>query len=201
MSNRGNEHYTKKAKKEWYLARSAYKLMELDEKYHLLEDVYTGIDIWCAPGSWLQYMSSTLAKTVSDIPTQIIWFDLKEVEIQLPGVSTYVQDISDMVWVQQVLDSHHIQQVDLIVSDMAPDTIGMADIDAIRCIWLIEKTLWIYDTFLKEWGKFAIKVFMWPGFDELVRDLKTQYWAANIATFKPKSCRPKSKETYIVKRG
>ena len=198
MSNRGNEHYTKKAKKEWYLARSAYKLMELDEKYHLLGDIHTAIDIWCAPGSWLQYMASSIPQQEW---VQIIWFDLKEVEIQLPWVTTYVQDISDVDGVGHILEQEQIQQVDLIVSDMAPDTIGMADIDAIRCIWLIEKTLWIYDTYLKDWGKFAIKVFMWPGFDELVSDLKTQYGASNIMTFKPKSCRPKSKETYIVKRG
>jgi len=198
MNNRGDEHYTKKAKKEWYLARSAYKLMELDEKYHLLEGVSTALDIGCAPGSWLQYMSTAVSQDAHD--TQIIWFDLKEVMIQLPWVTSYVQDISDKEWVQRILDQEGIQQIDLIVSDMAPDTIGMPDIDAIRCIWLIEKTLWIYDGYLKESGKFAIKIFMWPGYDEFIRELKAKYGASNIVTYKPKSCRPKSKEIYVVKR-
>jgi len=122
------------------------------------------------------------------------------VEIILPGVTTYVQDISDTDGVQNILDQEQIQQFDLIVSDMAPDTMGMSDIDGIRSIGLIEKTLWIYDTYLKEGGKFAIKVFMGPGFEELVRDLRAQYGHKNIVTFKPKSCRKKSKEIYIVKR-
>lgn len=197
MSNRWDEHYTKKAKKEWYLARSVYKLQEIDEKYHILEWASAIIDIWCAPGSRLQYLS----KNIATDQKSIIGFDLKEVTLTLPHVSTYVQDISNRIWVQNILDNEWVEQVDLIVSDMAPDTIGMSDIDAIRSIWLIEKTLWMYDTYLKEDGKFAIKVFMWPGYDELIRELKNQYWASNIVTFKPKSCRKKSKEIYVVKRG
>lgn len=199
MTNWWDEYYTLQAKKDGYLARSAYKLKELDDKYALLESASTILDIWCAPGSWLQYISKN-GEVHSD-NWKIIWLDLKKVNIVLPGVTTYVQDISDKEWVQDILDEEKIQQFDLIVSDMAPDTIGMSDIDGIRSIGLIEKTLWIYDSYLKEWGKFAIKVFMWPWFEELVRDLRAQYGHKHIVTFKPKACRKQSHEIYIAKRG
>ena len=113
----------------------------------------------------------------------------------------YQQDISDREGVQKILDDECIEQFDVIVSDMAPDTIGTADIDAIRSMTLIQKTLRIYERYLKAWGKFAIKVFMWPWFDEFVRSMKEQYGTSNIVVFKPKSCRKGSKETYVVKRG
>jgi len=194
MSNRGKEYYTQQAKKDGYLARSAYKLLEIDEKADLLSWAKTVLDIGCAPGSWLQYLS----KHLQDV--QIIGLDLKKVDIQLPWVTSHVQDISDRDGVKAIFDEADISSFDLIVSDMAPDTIGMSDIDAIRSIWLIEKTLRIYDQYLSDTGKFAIKVFMWPGYQELVKELKDIYGNKNIITFKPKSCRKASKEIYICKR-
>ena len=273
-----DDEYTNRARKEWYVARSVYKLAQIDQKYHLFSpEVRTVLDIWCAPGSWLQYVSKKIelrAKSkelrqdtwrwhrryqkmkewkmskwvnVWNMPRStagcskciertkrnwkiekwkqgnvmeyvslgegirgeltfrsrfvVIGFDLKKVEIHLPGVYTYQQDITDRMWVQKILDQHEIQQFDVIISDMAPDTIGKADIDAIRSIGLIEKTLRLYEKYLAPWGKFAIKVFMWPGFDEFVREMKEKYWASNIVVYKPKACRKASKETYVVKRG
>lgn len=170
--------------------------MELDQKYRLVDWACTVLDIWCAPWSRLQYLSNTI--THPD-PT-IIWLDLKNIDLTIPHVAAYEQDVTDMSSVIHIFESHEVKQFDLIVSDMAPDTIGMSDIDALRSIWLIEKTLWIYEQYLASDGRFAIKVFMWPWFDELVRDLKQQYGSSSIVTYKPKSCRPKSKEMYIVKR-
>jgi len=194
--------YTNKARKEGYVARSIYKLEQIDQKYHLFgPDVKTVLDIWCAPGSWLQYISKKIPSPQILQEGEVIGFDLKKVEINLPGVYTYEQDITDIEWVQKVLDEHEIEKFDVIVSDMAPDTIGKADIDAIRSVGLIEKTLRLYEKYLAPWGKFAIKVFMWPGFDEFVREMKNIYWASNIVVYKPKACRKASKETYVMKRG
>jgi len=83
---------------------------------------------------------------------------------------------------------------------MAPDTIGMSDIDALRSVNLIEKTFWIYEKHLKPEGKFVIKIFMGPGFDEFVRLCKDIRGAKQIVVFKPKACRKASKETYVIKR-
>lgn len=196
---RVDDVYTNKARKEWYLARSIYKLEEIDQKYHLFDEhTKSVLDIGCAPGSRLQYCAKELQQVDNK---KIIGFDIKQTLFNGPGVFAYEQDITDRGGVKKILDEHMIDQCDLIISDMAPDTWGRADIDALRSVGLIEKTLWIYEAYLKEGGKFAIKVFMWPGFEELVRDLKEHYGSRNIVLFKPKSCRKASKETYIIKRG
>ena len=130
---------------------------------------------------------------------KIIWFDLKKVELNLPWVFTYEQDITDQDAVKSILKEHDIEQVDFIQSDMAPNTTGIKDLDAMRSVGLIEQTLRMYQTLLKPDGKFVIKIFMWPGFQEFVLQLKQIYGWSNIKVFKPKSCRRESKETFIIR--
>lgn len=200
------DHYFTKAKKEWYKARSAFKLEAINEKFRIFDkNVHTVIDIGCAPGSWLQYAAKELQKpqAASHKPQEkdylVIGFDIKEVKISLPHVSTYKQDITDRIGVQNILDSHHIQQVDCIISDMAPNTIGLKDIDAIRAFDLLEQSLWMYETLLKPNGKFVTKVFMWPGFDQYVKRMKDIFGGKNIKIYKPDASRTQSKETYVIK--
>jgi len=193
------DYYFKKAKKEWYKARSAFKLEEIQNKFHIIDkNTKTVIDIGCAPWSWMQYTISLLQK-MKVKNYQIFWFDLKKVEMQLPWMCTYVQDITDQDGVSAILDQNGIKQVDFIQSDMAPNTIWDKETDAIRSIWLLEETLRIYDKYLKPGWKFCTKIFMWPWFDEYVANLKKKYGWKNIKVFKPESCRRESKETYIIK--
>jgi 23S rRNA U2552 (ribose-2'-O)-methylase RlmE/FtsJ len=95
---------------------------------------------------------------------QVIGFDIKKVDMGLPGMYTYVQDITQREEVAKILASHRVekQSVDFIQSDMAPNTIGDKEIDAMRSISLLEETLWIYETYLKPTGKFCTKIFMGP---------------------------------------
>ncbi len=193
------DFYFKKAKKEWYKARSAFKLEELQEKFHLITpQTKTILDIGCAPGSWMQYTISQLQK-MKVKNYQLIGFDLKKVEINLPGMTAYQQDITEKEQVDEILKNHHIEQVDFIQSDMAPNTIGHKDTDAVRSIALLEETLRVYEKYLKPDGKFCTKIFMGPGFDEYVANLKKKYGWKNIKVFKPESCRRESKETYVIK--
>jgi len=106
---------------------------------------------------------------------QVFGFDLKKVEIQLPGMHTYVQDITEQEKVNAIFTENGIEQVDFIQSDMAPNTIGDKETDAIRSIGLLEETLRVYDKYLKPDGKFCTKIFMGPGFDEYVANLKKKY--------------------------
>jgi 23S rRNA (uridine2552-2'-O)-methyltransferase len=152
------------------------------------------LDIGCAPGSWIQYIDK-----VSHPKSKIIWVDLKPTQLNSPKVKTYIQDATDLEKMEKILKENHIEKLDIITSDMAPNTIWVKDIDAIRSIQLVKSTLWIYDKFLKPDGKFIIKVFMWPWFDELVKEIKQKYWAKNIKTFKPQAVRKISKEIYIIK--
>ena len=193
------DFYFKKAKKEWYKARSAFKLEEIQNKFHLIDkNTKTVVDIGCAPGSWMQYTISLLQKMqVKDY--QVFGFDLKKVEIQLPWMHTYVQDITEQDKVNAIFAENNIEQVDFIQSDMAPNTIGDKETDAIRSIGLLEQTLRVYDKYLKPDGKFCTKIFMGPWFDEYVANLKKKYGWKNIKVFKPESCRRESKETYVIK--
>ena len=89
--------------------------------------------------------------------------------------------------------------VDVIISDMAPDTVGDSSTDAMRSINLIYDTMWMYHELLKPDGKFVIKIFMGPGFEQFVSYCRQHRGTKNIKIFKPKSCRSISKETYIVR--
>lgn len=202
------DHYFNKAKAEWYKARSAFKLEEIQNKFKVIsKNTKIVLDIWCAPGSWMQYTSWLLTSMKID-NFKIVWFDIQESTVNLPNVYTYIQDVTDITKIDEILSSQDIipyssevknSWVDFIQSDMAPNTVGHKSVDAIRSIWLLEETLQIYKRYLKPDGKFAIKIFMWPGFEEFVAELKQMFWVKNIKIFKPKACRSISKETYIIK--
>jgi 23S rRNA (uridine2552-2'-O)-methyltransferase len=145
----------------------------------------------------MQYTSNLLQKRRKDY--QIIGFDIKEVEISIPNTKTYKQDVTDHDMVKKILEENKIQKIDFIQSDMAPNTIGMKDIDAMRSFALLEQTLRIYTQLLAPNGKFVTKLFMGPGFDEYLMTLKKHFGGKNIKTFKPKSSRKESKEIYVIK--
>ena len=190
------DFYFKKAKKEWYKARSIFKLEEIDKKFKLFhkKENLNILDIGCAPGSWVQYLDKITASK-----SKIIGLDLKATQLNLKKTHCYVQDATDIEKVKDILKTHNIEKLDIITSDMAPNTIWFKDIDSIRSLELIKSTLPLYDTFLKENWKFVIKIFMWPWFDQFVFELKKKYGWKKIKTFKPNSVRKISKEIYIVK--
>ena len=193
------DHYFKKAQEQWFKARSAFKLEEIQDKFHIFDKTTrTILDIWCAPWSWIQYaVAQSQENKIQDY--KIIWFDILDIKVKLPNVFTYKQDISDQAKVKEILEQNWVEKIDLIQSDMAPFTIWVKDIDAIRSFGLIEQTLRIYDQYLKPDGKFVIKLFMWPWFDQFVLDMKKKYGWTKIKLFKPQSSRKESKEIFIIK--
>ena len=110
-----------------------------------------------------------------------------------------VQDVTEKEKVRAILEENKIDKFDFIQSDMAPNTIWLKDIDAMRAIDLLDQTYWLYDELLSDEWSFVIKVFMWPWFDEFVAKMKKRFWWKNIKVFKPLSCRQNSKETYVIK--
>ncbi len=122
----------------------------------------------------MQYAANQMKKNKNSDFT-IIGFDLKDVNLNLPGVKTYVADITDQKKIKAILKENSIEKVDLIQSDMAPNTIGMKDIDAIRLFELINSMKWILKDILKPDGKFVIKLFMGPGFEEFIKEMKTEF--------------------------
>lgn len=194
-----HDYYFKQAKKQWYAARSIFKLEEIDQKYKIFErGAKSVLDIGCAPGSWSQFAHKRL-KEIGNNNFQLVGFDIKDMKINLSNASFYNQDITDVQKVDELITSHWITSFDIIISDMAPNTIWFRDIDAIRSINLLEKTLWIYEKYATANTKIAIKIFMWPGYDEFLQQMKAIVGAKWFKVFKPKAVRKESKEVYIVK--
>lgn len=193
------DHYFKQAKKEGYKARSAFKLEEIQNKFHLFDKkTKTIMDIGCAPWSWIQYAVNFMNKNkIADY--KILGVDIQDVNLNLPGVKTYKADIQDVEYIKKILAENKIEKVDLIQSDMAPNTIGVKDVDAIRLFELLEYVKPILKNLLKPDGKFVIKVFMGPGFEQFVKEMKTTFGGKNIKTLKPDACRKESKEIYVVR--
>ena len=191
------DHYNKSAKWQHFVARSIYKLQEIDQKYNLIDKKCKRIlDIGCSPGSRLQYVHHKIGKNPW---FQAIWLDIQPVKIHLPWITTYVVDATDRLVCEGIMQDNLIEKFDCILSDLAPHTIGFKDIDAMRCIGILEWTLWLYEDYLKSWWTFAMKIFMGPWFDEFVWHCKKLRWATCIKLMKPKACRDISKEVYIVK--
>ncbi len=148
----------------------------------------------------MQYTVAQLQKIrVRDF--KVIGFDIKPTDLKMPGVYTFQQDVTDIPAIDAIFTQLKIgeKSVDFIQSDMAPNTIGDKDIDAMRSIGLLEETLWIYEKYLKPEGKFATKIFMGPWFDEYIANMKKLFGGKNIKIFKPQSSRKESKETYVIK--
>jgi len=195
------DHYFKQAKKDGFKARSAFKLDEIQDKFNIIDkNTKNIVDIWCSPGSWMQYVVKVLTeKRVKDY--SLLWFDIKESDVNLPWVQTFVQDITDREKIEKIMNDNGFVPwwLDMIISDMAPNTIWLKDIDSIRSFDLLEQAMWIFEEYLKPKWTFAVKVFMWPGFDDYVLNMKKFFWGKFIKVFKPQACRKGSKETYVVK--
>ena len=144
------DHYFKQAKKSGYKARSAFKLEEIDQKYKIFDKgIHTVMDIGCSPGSRMQYVHAKLQEQSPKSKNTVIGFDIKDSTVSIPDVHWYVQDITDTEGVRKLIGKHGIKKFDAIISDMAPNTIGYRDIDAMRSVELLRTTLPLYAEFLK----------------------------------------------------
>ena len=176
------DHYFKKAKREGYVARSAYKLLEINKKYNLIKRNSRVLDIGSSPGSWVQACLKIGAK-------EIIGVDIEATKVQSTNFIFLREDIND-------LDIESLKKFDVVLSDIAPSTTGNRDLDIYRSIELSEKAFEIAKEVLKEDGNFLVKVFQGEGFEELLKKIKKHFKFCK--SYKPKSTRKESKEIYIV---
>jgi 23S rRNA (uridine2552-2'-O)-methyltransferase len=191
------DHYFYLAKKQWLVARSFFKLEEIDQKYSIFDkSSLCVLDIWCAPGSRIQYADQQCSKFHKNYV--IIWFDILKTKVSGDRIYTFQHDVTDQDFVWSQIKELCPHGIDCIISDMAPNTTGFKQIDAMRSIDLLRETLYIYQQYLKKNWKCVIKCFMWPGFDEFVKEFKQiLWWSCKIV--KPQASRSASKEVYIVK--
>ena len=180
--------YVRQSKVDGYRARSAYKLIEIDEKFKIFKGDMCVIDIGAAPGSWTQYA----AKIVKN--GKIISIDLKEMEkiknnIQIKGDFT-----SPLI--QDQIKNHLNKGSDVIMSDMAVNTTGIKNIDSIQTGELCKEAMIFSKDVMLEKGFFISKIFMGSSFNEIVALGKKLF--KEVKVFKPKSSRKDSKESFII---
>jgi len=182
--------YVRQSKVDGYRARSAYKLIEIDEKFKIFKGGLSVIDIGAAPGSWSQYVFKA-AKS-----GKLISIDLKKMEpidnsVQIQGDFTEEKT-------QEEIKKNINGKVDVVMSDMAVDTTGIKNIDSIQTGELCKEAMFFAKDLMKENGYFISKIFMGGTFNEIVAEGKKYF--KEVKVFKPKSSRKDSKESFIICR-
>ena len=180
--------YVRKSQVDGYRARSAYKLIEIDEKFKILKNGISVIDLGASPGSWSQYISRTVKSG------RLVSIDIKGMEeientIQIKGDFT---DLDSQEKIKGLFKS----KVDVVVSDMAVNTTGIKDIDAIYTGELAMEAMNFSKEMLVKEGRFVSKIFLGSSFNEIVALGKKLF--KEVKVFKPKSSRKESKESFII---
>jgi len=180
--------YVRKSKVDGYRARSAYKLIEIDEKFKIFKGGICVVDIGAAPGSWSQYVSKIVKSG------KIISIDLKDME----KISNTIQIKGDFTEkdTQNHIKSYLNKKADIVMSDMAVNTTGIKNIDSIQTGELCKEAIIFAKEVISEKGFFISKIFMGSSFNEIVALGKKIF--KEVKVFKPKSSRKDSKESFII---
>jgi 23S rRNA (uridine2552-2'-O)-methyltransferase len=191
MVYKPNDHYARKAKKENFVARSVYKLEEIDQKYNIITRGNYILDLGASPGSWSQYASQKIGEK-----GLLIGVDLKPLEVKLFNGHFIEGDINSINLEDAIKVFISSSKFDCVLSDMAPNTSGNKFLDQTRSYDLCMMALLAAERFLKEGGSFVCKIF--DGEDAMpFRDhLKTLFGQVHVA--RPKSVQSSSKEFFLV---
>lgn len=189
--------YVARAHKDGYRARAAYKLIEMNEQFKFLRNSQVVVDLGAAPGSWSQYIARTYPKT------KIFAMDLLEIQ-PIPGVTFYQGDFTSDDALQWLTEQLHLPDtgngnVDVVVSDMAPNTVGHKKTDHLRQMVLLEYALDFALRALKIGGTFVAKSFTGGTTNDLVKQIKQHFTAVHY--IKPLASRKDSVEMFIVAMG
>jgi 23S rRNA (uridine2552-2'-O)-methyltransferase len=189
------DFYRSQARAEGYIARAIYKLKEVDEKYHLFREGQRVLDLGCSPGSWLQYIASRTGPR-----SLVVGVDANPVGIEVAPPLHFVQgdvtsiDLKTITAISPVFD--------VVVSDMAPKTTGMRQVDQQRSLELAFLAWEWAEKLLRTGGHFLVKVFEGPDTGALLAVLKAGF--KTCRPVKPAGSRPASREIYLLglkKRG
>ncbi len=182
------DKYVRQSKLEGYRSRAVYKLKELDDKFKIIKNNLSILDIGSAPGSWTQYLSE------KSKGSKIMSIDLKEVE-KIEEVYHVVGDFLDNKN-QKIITDYFPKKIDLVVSDMAVNTTGNKNLDSIQTGELSLTAMHFAISVLRPKGIFLSKIFMGSTFNEIVENAKKNFKESKI--FKPPSSRKDSKESFII---
>jgi 23S rRNA (uridine2552-2'-O)-methyltransferase len=191
--NRWEDHYSRLAKKEHFPARSVYKLREIQRKYNLIKKGDKILDLGCFPGSWLLFAANLAGNN-----GRVVGIDLKPLSKSVlskvpPNVRIYTGDVFS-------IDDELIRSVgkdfNIVISDMAPDTTGNKNVDAVRSFNLCQAALRIAKDLLVDGGSFICKIFQGEDFKKFTDSVKLSFNKHKI--FKPQTSKKSSKEIYVI---
>lgn len=190
MKEHVNDFFVKQAKKEGYRSRAAYKLLEINDKDHLLKSGMSVVDLGAAPGGWSQVAANKVGKK-----GKVIALDLLAVD-PLPGVTFLQGDFREeailAVLKNYLLDS----KLELVISDMSPNISGIAVSDQARSMYLAELALLFCTENLNHGGSFLVKTFQGRDFDAFLKNMRLEF--GKVVIRKPKASRDRSKELYLL---
>lgn len=190
MQEHVNDAFVKRANKEGYRARAAYKLMEIDDRDKLIKPGMTVVDLGATPGSWSQVAMERLKGN-----GHVFALDLLEMQ-PLPGVTFLQGDFTEETVLAQLEELLGGKPVDLVISDMAPNISGISSVDQAKVAYLAELALDFSLRWLKPEGNFLVKVFIGEGFDDITRAMREGF--QTVVTRKPKASRDRSSEVYLL---
>ena len=196
-----NDPYVKQAQKEGYRARAAYKLKEIDETLGLIKSGHLVVDLGSTPGAWSQYVRRKLSPSGAaqgDLNGRIIALDILPME-PIDSVEFILGDFREIASMTQLAQALQGRQVDVVVSDMAPNLSGIESADAARGAYLIELAMDFCQKHLKPDGALVVKVFHGSGYNEILTLFKATFKA--VKTIKPKASRDRSSETFLIGLG
>lgn len=193
LSEHFDDPYVKMAQQQGLRSRSAFKLIELQEKYQLVKPGMTVVDLGAAPGGWCQVVRPLVAGS-----GRVLGLDILEME-PIAGVDFIHGDFTEDEPLQQLETALEGRKVDLVLSDMAPNMSGMAAIDQAKAMYLAELALEFVREHLKHGGDYVVKLFQGADFDGYVREVRSLFEKVQVR--KPKASRPRSREVYLLARG
>lgn len=193
MREHVNDPYVQMAQKDGYRARAAYKLLELDERDHLIKPGMVVVDLGAAPGSWCQVVAKKLGEQ-----GRIIALDLLPLD-PLPRVEFIQGDFREESVLAQLEEKLGGRPISLVISDMAPNISGVVMADQARAMYLAELALDFAVNHLAPGGSFVAKVFQGTGFEDYIKLMRTHF--AKVVARKPKASRDRSNEQYLVGLG
>lgn len=188
-----NDNYVKSSQDDGYRSRASYKLIELDKKDKLLRPGMKVVDLGSAPGGWSQVAVEKVGDHGLVLASDILPMD------SIAGVEFIQGDFTEEDVLKQLLDVLKGVSADLVISDMAPNMSGIAEIDQPQSMYLVELALDMSDQVLKKGGDFVAKVFQGEGFDPFMQECRQRF--TKVSTRKPDASRSRSREVYVVAKG
>ncbi len=184
------EHFYQEARRVGYRARSAFKLQQIQHRFHLIQKNDVVVDLGAAPGGWSQ-----VAKELVGGQGVVIGVDLSSIK-PLDGVEMIQGDITQADTVERIKEVMNGRNADVILSDMSPDISGVYSVDQARSAWLCECALIIVDQVLRPGGRFICKIFEGEDTKAFIEKVNPRFSA--VKTFSPEASRKSSSEVYIV---